>query len=290
MNQKSIANLNQTTIFPPSSSLAQVWLAAHYDKKLTKSQTISTSLFPSIQEITMSEEISLRVSSQLLLGISVIYNKKARYLLNDLGVVVQNVKGMGNNNNSNLNLQIAEASVGVVGDVLTEFDILLKKRVFNLEEAVALEEPLSQTASSQNTQIIEKDIASEMAASEKEIEQEFINQNDDVGGGEWDLDLGSLEVARDGGVMDMDLDFGNGFDESLEVAREAPARESFGFDQESMRGLDKESMMGLDQDSIKGFEQENIKGVEQESLKGMEDLVDFSFEQGPGQDSIIKQR
>ena len=92
--------------------LGHIWLAAHYDKKLTKAQIVGTDISASVVELTSSDlgslfppppfpgqarteaverleqgdhlpPLALRLKGQLLLGIVKIYSRKARYLLDD---------------------------------------------------------------------------------------------------------------------------------------------------------------------------------------------------------------
>lgn len=66
--------------------LARVWLAAHWDKKITKAQILETNIVESVDSILAPKgavKLSLRTSSHLLLGIVRIYARKTLYLLQD---------------------------------------------------------------------------------------------------------------------------------------------------------------------------------------------------------------
>lgn len=64
--------------------LARVWLAAHWDKKITKAQILETNIVESVDSILQPRvKLSLRTSSHLLLGIVRIYSRKTAYLLQD---------------------------------------------------------------------------------------------------------------------------------------------------------------------------------------------------------------
>ncbi|MBW0514158.1 hypothetical protein O181_053873 [Austropuccinia psidii MF-1] len=70
--------------------LARVWLAAHVERKVSKAQTLQTSIPTTVTVIlepastTLSAPpLALRLSGQLLLGIARIYSKQAKYLLED---------------------------------------------------------------------------------------------------------------------------------------------------------------------------------------------------------------
>ncbi|WEJ93765.1 sister chromatid cohesion protein 1 [Yamadazyma tenuis] len=76
--------------------LAPVWMAANYEKKLTKQQLLNTNLITSTtllnQPISSSENITLRLSGQLLLGIVRIYSRKTKYLLDDANDILFKLK------------------------------------------------------------------------------------------------------------------------------------------------------------------------------------------------------
>ncbi|XP_058142811.1 double-strand-break repair protein rad21-like protein 1 isoform X1 [Dasypus novemcinctus] len=64
--------------------LAKIWLAAHWEKKLTKAHVFECNLEITIEKILSPKvKIALRTSGHLLLGVVRIYNRKARYLLAD---------------------------------------------------------------------------------------------------------------------------------------------------------------------------------------------------------------
>ncbi|KAG3262998.1 RAD21 cohesin complex component like 1 [Ictidomys tridecemlineatus] len=64
--------------------LAKIWLAAHWEKKLTKAHVFECNLEITIEKILSPKvKIALRTSGHLLLGVVRIYNRKAKYLLAD---------------------------------------------------------------------------------------------------------------------------------------------------------------------------------------------------------------
>lgn len=64
--------------------LAKIWLAAHYEKKLTKQQIFATDISASVDSVmNPSVPLALRVSGHLMVGIVRIYSKKVRYLMTD---------------------------------------------------------------------------------------------------------------------------------------------------------------------------------------------------------------
>ncbi|CAH2353220.1 putative cohesin subunit Rad21p [[Candida] railenensis] len=80
--------------------LAHVWLAANYDRKLSKQQLLSTNIVKTSQFITGSNNsgnsaegtITLRLSGQLLSGIVRIYSRKTKYLLDDVNDILYKLK------------------------------------------------------------------------------------------------------------------------------------------------------------------------------------------------------
>lgn len=73
------------SILAKKGALSKVWLAAHWDKKLTKAQIHAANIQTSVGDIIGEgvPPMALRLSGQLLLGVVRIYSRKARYLLDD---------------------------------------------------------------------------------------------------------------------------------------------------------------------------------------------------------------
>ncbi|KAG8823005.1 sister chromatid cohesion protein 1 [Serendipita sp. 401] len=78
-------------ILSKKSPLARVWLAAHYERKLSKAQTLQTDIAQSTKAIE-SRPLALRISGQLLLGVCRIYSRKAKYLLDDCNEALVKIK------------------------------------------------------------------------------------------------------------------------------------------------------------------------------------------------------
>jgi len=71
-------------ILARTGPLGKIWLAAHFEKKLTKSQVFSTDITESVKNIiSPSIPLALRVSGHLMLGIVRIYSDKVKYLSTD---------------------------------------------------------------------------------------------------------------------------------------------------------------------------------------------------------------
>ncbi|KAJ3803183.1 Rec8 like protein-domain-containing protein [Lentinula aff. detonsa] len=74
--------------------LGKVWLAAHMERKLSKTQTLQTDIEESVEAIIHQEieVMALRLSGQLLLGVVRIYSRKAKYLLDDCNEAMSKIK------------------------------------------------------------------------------------------------------------------------------------------------------------------------------------------------------
>ncbi|XP_036101325.1 double-strand-break repair protein rad21-like protein 1 isoform X2 [Molossus molossus] len=73
--------------------LAKIWLAAHWEKKLTKTHVSECNLEITIEKIISPKvKIALRTSGHLLLGVVRIYNRKAKYLLADCNEALLKMK------------------------------------------------------------------------------------------------------------------------------------------------------------------------------------------------------
>ncbi|XP_063064544.1 double-strand-break repair protein rad21-like protein 1 isoform X2 [Engraulis encrasicolus] len=74
-------------------TLAKIWLACHWEKKLTKAQVFECNLEAAIQDIICPQfKIGLRTSGHLLFGVARIYARKAKYLLADCNEAVVKIR------------------------------------------------------------------------------------------------------------------------------------------------------------------------------------------------------
>ncbi|XP_066501011.1 double-strand-break repair protein rad21-like protein 1 isoform X2 [Hoplias malabaricus] len=74
-------------------TLARIWLAAHWEKKITKAHVFECNLEMTINDIISPQiKIGLRTSGHLLLGVVRIYSRKAKYLLADCSDAVVKIK------------------------------------------------------------------------------------------------------------------------------------------------------------------------------------------------------
>ncbi|XP_042347001.1 double-strand-break repair protein rad21-like protein 1 [Plectropomus leopardus] len=73
--------------------LAKIWLAAHWERKLTKAHVFECNLETTIRDIISPKmKIGLRTSGHLLIGVVRIYSKKAKYLLADCSEALVKIK------------------------------------------------------------------------------------------------------------------------------------------------------------------------------------------------------
>ena len=75
-----------------SSGLAKLWLAAHWEKKLSKSAVFETDLEKTVDVILESRSMSLRLSGHLLFGTVKMQQKKAIYLMEDIKEAIAKLK------------------------------------------------------------------------------------------------------------------------------------------------------------------------------------------------------
>lgn len=80
-------------ILSKKGPLAKIWLAAHWDKKLTKAQIYETNIESTIETILEPKmKLALRTSGHLLLGVCRIYSRKVKYLLADCNEAFVKIK------------------------------------------------------------------------------------------------------------------------------------------------------------------------------------------------------
>ncbi|VDO04295.1 unnamed protein product [Rodentolepis nana] len=72
---------------------SRIWLAAHWDKKLTRAHVFETNINASVEAILEPKlKMALRTSGHLLLGVVRIYSRKAKYLLADCNEIYVKIK------------------------------------------------------------------------------------------------------------------------------------------------------------------------------------------------------
>ena len=193
-------------ILAKKGPLARVWLAAHWEKKLTKANIVSTNIQSAAKEIREENHapMALRLSGQLLLGVVKIYSRKARYLLDDCNDALLKIKMAfrpGNVDISSTVVRSAQAQAAhlMLPDTLTELDLLMPGPDFSID----LNFDFNATLSSANTsrQDITFDRSLEYPRAGRSI-LELENEDDEVLGNDLELDIGmddgpSVELGRD---------------------------------------------------------------------------------------------
>ncbi|GJJ77665.1 cohesin complex subunit SCC1 [Entomortierella parvispora] len=138
-------------ILSKKGPLAKVWLAAHWERKLSKNQLLQTNLNSSVDAIMGADQapMALRLSGQLLLGVARIYSRKTKYLLEDCNEALVKIKvafrtdANGKGDSTLLMLDgtsgdlpaeqsLAAFNAITVPDAMTEFDLRLPAQTIDL--------------------------------------------------------------------------------------------------------------------------------------------------------------
>ncbi|USW56586.1 Putative rad21/Rec8-like protein [Septoria linicola] len=84
----------EASLLTKTGPLARVWLASNLDRRLTKQNVMQANLETNVKDIIGSDQapIALRLSGQLLLGVVKIYNRKAKYLMDDCSDALLKIK------------------------------------------------------------------------------------------------------------------------------------------------------------------------------------------------------
>ncbi|EPX72114.1 mitotic cohesin complex [Schizosaccharomyces octosporus yFS286] len=145
-------------ILSKKGPLAKVWLAAHWEKKLSKVQTLHTDIEQSVHAIVTEETapMALRLSGQLMLGVVRIYSRKARYLLEDCNEALLRLKmtfrpGQAEQINAPSVTSIrgkdamAQSANLTLPDTITEFDLLAPDSSFDMQWSQLIQTPKSRS-------------------------------------------------------------------------------------------------------------------------------------------------
>lgn len=80
-------------ILAKKGPLGKVWLAAHFEKRLSKSQVFTTDITYTVDSIIHpTEPLSLRLSGQLMLGLVRIFSKKINYFYVDAKDIIWKIE------------------------------------------------------------------------------------------------------------------------------------------------------------------------------------------------------
>ncbi|KAK0559862.1 sister chromatid cohesion protein 1 [Tilletia horrida] len=114
--------------------LARVWLAAHWERKLSKTQYLQADVAKSVEAMLGqgTAPMALRLSGQLLLGIVRIYSRKAKYLLDDCNDTLVKIKMAFRAGGVDLTSDqlIAPKNTITLQPNRTEFDLLMPDRLW----------------------------------------------------------------------------------------------------------------------------------------------------------------
>ncbi|KAM3618851.1 uncharacterized protein V6R79_025901 [Siganus canaliculatus] len=118
-----------TTLFTSKRGpLAKIWLAAHWERKLTKAHVFECNLEASVRDIISPKmKIGLRTSGHLLIGVVRIYSKKAKYLLADCNDALIKIKTAFRPGQTDLPEEELEATMKAITLIedFTAFDVQL---------------------------------------------------------------------------------------------------------------------------------------------------------------------
>ncbi|GAB5591091.1 sister chromatid cohesion protein 1 [Umbelopsis nana] len=250
--------LYSEAIISKKGPLARVWLAAHWERKISKNQFLQTNIEKTVDAITteQQEALTLRLSGQLLLGVVRIYSRKTRYLLedcNDALVKIKTAFKKGDVDMPDAHRHIANMNAITLADDLTEFDILLPEAALNLNRDP--NEPIMDLSLSMSNMSRRQDITINQSGSDAQLLSLGFNDNI-LDGIESGRDLFHPGVESDLQLADLGLDDMN----SVEMGRDA--------------GLDRSLTM---EDIGAPLERMNIKDGNNE---------DFDFDLGPEPDFL----
>ncbi|KAJ8866497.1 hypothetical protein PR048_032340 [Dryococelus australis] len=121
--------------------LARIWLAAHWDKKLTKAHVFETNIEKSVDGILQPKvKMALRTSGHLLLGVVRIYSRKAKYLLADCNEAFVKIKMAFRPGMVDLPEENREAAVNAITlpEVFHDFDAIPELNDVDIEAQFSL--------------------------------------------------------------------------------------------------------------------------------------------------------
>ncbi|KAM9351023.1 double-strand-break repair protein rad21-like protein 1 [Symphorus nematophorus] len=107
-------------------ALAKIWLAAHWERKLTKAHVFECNLETTIRDIISPEmKIGLGISGHLLIGVVRIYSRKAKYLLADCNNALVKIKMAFRPGQTDLPVEGLKATAITLIEDFTAFDMQL---------------------------------------------------------------------------------------------------------------------------------------------------------------------
>jgi len=168
--------------------LARIWLAAHWDKKLTKAHVFETNLEQSVDGILQPKvKMALRTSGHLLLGVVRIYSRKAKYLLSDCNEAFVKIKMAFRPGMVDLPEDNREAAMNAITlpEVFHDFDTAMP----NLDEVdIQAQFSMNQTRAEEIT-----------------MREDYGNINLDTGDDGFGDQIGSPDMLRDASSIEPDF-------------------------------------------------------------------------------------
>ncbi|KAI9093042.1 Rec8 like protein-domain-containing protein [Phlyctochytrium arcticum] len=276
--------------------LAKVWLAANWERKLSKSQFMSTDIQQSVRSIINPGQnpMALRLSGQLLLGVVRIYSRKARYLLEDCTEALVKIKmafkpGMVDMS-SNDHRSIGTTNLNAISVGLAEEHVLEPEEFFDINIGPSMNQPASQpgTPSSatpsqhssrmQDITLAETPRRKSTLSLDRELPDIFgldMSVRDDEDMQDWRLELGEEDEIP---LMDQNLNVDR--DASLEIERGRDAMAELPFDPRR----DSLSFAGGDE----SFQTDKDRSGDDLAIGGM--VGDMSFDLGNPLDQPMLQQ
>ncbi|KAF9919560.1 sister chromatid cohesion protein 1 [Linnemannia zychae] len=218
-------------ILSKKGPLAKVWLAAHWERKLSKNQFLQTNIHNSVDAIMGTDQapMALRLSGQLLLGVARIYSRKTKYLLEDCNEALVKIKVAFRSDASakgDSTLLMLDGDMGelpgsrskaafnaiTVPDAMTEFDLLLPAQTIDID-AWGLHPKPSQITRAQDRNLEEGNI-DDLFAADRSI-YDLDSRRRSLG---LDIEIGRNQMNRigAGGYSTMDFDLA-GPDDALDL-------------------------------------------------------------------------
>ncbi|KAG0253315.1 sister chromatid cohesion protein 1 [Mortierella polycephala] len=209
-------------ILSKKGPLAKVWLAAHWERKLSKNQFLQTNIHSSVDAIMGTDQapMALRLSGQLLLGVARIYSRKTKYLLEDCNEALVKIKVAFRSDAStkgDSNLLMLDGTAAdfpadhsraafnaiTVPDAATEFDLLLPAQAIDIN-AWGLKPKLQQLSHAQDTTLEDRNDDDTLNIARSAFRLDHRRRHLGL-----DIELGRNHMGRMGGggysTMDFDL-------------------------------------------------------------------------------------
>ncbi|KAH7329020.1 double-strand-break repair protein rad21 [Stachybotrys elegans] len=206
------------SLFKKDGPLSRVWRSAN-ERKLSKLHILQSNVADSVEAIIMPNQtpMALRLTSQLLLGVVKIYQRKTRYLLDDCNEAMLRIKmafRSSGNNDMAAELQVPNREALLLPDRITPYD--------------NLELPPPPDASWLLSQV-EDVTATQVGRKGRVSNNRDINLQEDFDNSQYLQDSNGLDDDALVPMEDLDLELEFGIDmegevtESIEMGRDAPA-------------------------------------------------------------------